>query len=123
MSADQTDQAAAARIGQLEALADRAESIYDELKELDVRSGAVGAARTLVDKIDNAIAFIRKNGAEWDDNERLACNAWRIAQAAAFDLSEDDDTIVGALPSAKLWNGLSDEEKTRWRLAAEKFRK
>lgn len=93
---------------------DDAEVIYGQLSEMDIRSGAVGAAKSLVQKVQNAIDFLSENGSGWDDAEKLACNAWRVHVAAT---SED-----GELPKAKLWITLDEIEKSRWRVAAARFR-
>lgn len=102
------------QLTELAKLRDQSEAIYQRLTELEVKSGAVGAAKALVAKIANAIDFLERNGSVWDNSEALACNAWRVGQAA---LSED-----GELPNGKAWITLPSEEKERWRQAAARFR-
>lgn len=86
--------------------------IHAQLKEMDIRSGAVGSARQLVKKLESTIAFIETNGNEWDQTERLACNAWRIHEAATGE----------ELPGHKAWLALPDDLKADWREAAQLFR-
>lgn len=101
-------------VPELEKIYSTVNEVWERLTDLDVRSGAVGAARKLLDKLESAINYLNKGGTAWDDNERLACNAWRVAQTA--------DDIDGGVPDVSKWHELPDHAKTPWRQAAQEFR-
>lgn len=87
----------------------QAKNIHEELTEMDIRSGAVGAARTLVEKIDRHLRMMESDE-DWTHEERLACNAWRVHMFA---------TRVGSnMPTMNDWKKLPEHEQNRWREAA-----
>jgi hypothetical protein len=96
----------------LERVRDQAQEVYDQLSEMELRTGVVGAARRLVDKIDGTIKYIAKSGAPLDAMEKLAMNAWRMKIAAGS----------GYLPEQEEWlTKLTEDERVQWRAAAIQF--
>lgn len=90
-----------------------AEGLYDTLAATEVGTGVVGSAKLLVRKLDSTIALYERS-APWSNDERLAINAWRIACSVA-------DPDAPMLPMED-WSTLDEDEKTKWRLAALRFK-
>lgn len=96
----------------LRSLIPAAESIYEALTALDLRTGVVGAARRLVEKLRSTATLYESHEGPYTADERLAINAWRMSHHTHF----------GVLPAMSTWAEVSEADRARWRAAAVAFK-
>lgn len=111
MSHQDIEEKQAAVIKELHTLHEWAQAIHTRLTELDIRTGAVGRARSLVQRLERTLALYEGQTMIVDAEERLAANAWRMHWFVT----------KGYMPALQEWPHLSEDTRAQWRAAARTF--